>query len=82
VGTGEVITRIDFQGDEIGSVDFTPDNQALAVVTKGEHGLGGFIRFIDAGTGLGRSDFKIPRAWSGALAFSSDGKSSAFRREE
>jgi len=78
VETGEVITRIDFQGDAIGSVDFTPDSQTLAVVTRGEHGLGGFIRFIDANTGLERSDFKTTREWTGSLAFSCNGHFIAF----
>lgn len=67
VETGEVITRIDFQGNSIG-VDFTPDSQTLMVITND------FIRFLDASTGLERFDFKIPREWTASLAFSCDGK--------
>jgi hypothetical protein len=66
--TGEVITRIDFQGNSIGTVDFTPDSQTLIVFMKD------FVRFIDASTGLERSSLKTPREWTGSFAFSCDGK--------
>src|SRR5262249_2364920 len=81
VETGETITRLDFQGDSIGSAVFTPDSRTLAVVPRGL-GWGAFIRFIrfiDASTGLERCDFKTTREWTGSLAFSCDGKFVALR---
>jgi WD40 repeat protein len=71
VETGEVITRIDFQGNSLGKVIFTPDSQTLMVFMED------FVRFIDASTGLERSSLKTPREWTGSFAFSCDGKSIA-----